>query len=76
MDSGVIGRDEELRPRSAFLDGLGTGPRALVIEGEAGIGKTAVWLQRSTRPRRAGAACCAAPARRPRRGCRSSASTT
>ena len=45
MESGVIGRDEELARARAFLGGLGSGPRALVIEGEAGIGKTAVWLQ-------------------------------
>jgi DNA-binding CsgD family transcriptional regulator len=44
MDAGVIGRDEELALARAFLGGLAAGPRALVIEGEAGIGKTAVWL--------------------------------
>jgi DNA-binding CsgD family transcriptional regulator len=44
MDTDVIGRDEELALVRAFLDGLSSGPRALVIEGEAGIGKTAVWL--------------------------------
>ena len=44
MDRGVIGRDEELALARAFLDGAGAGPRALVVEGEAGIGKTAVWL--------------------------------
>jgi DNA-binding CsgD family transcriptional regulator len=45
MDSGVIGRDEELARARAFLTGLRSGPRALVIEGEAGIGKTAMWQQ-------------------------------
>ena len=44
MDAGVIGRDEELAHARTFLGGLGAGPRALVLEGEAGIGKTAVWL--------------------------------
>ena len=44
MDAAVIGRDEELAVTRAFLSGLPAGPRALRIEGEAGIGKTAVWL--------------------------------
>ena len=44
MDPGVIGRDEELALAQAFLGALPDGPRALVVEGEAGIGKTAVWL--------------------------------
>jgi len=44
MDAGVIGRDDELALARAFLGGLRDGPRALVVEGEAGIGKTAVWL--------------------------------
>ncbi len=44
MDAGVIGRDEELAVARAFLAGMRTGPRALLVEGEAGIGKTAVWL--------------------------------
>src|SRR5687767_1159713 len=44
MDGGVIGRDEELGVARAFLAHLRAGPRALLVEGEAGIGKTAVWL--------------------------------
>ena len=44
MDAGVIGRDEELAVARAFLAGMRAGPRALLVEGEAGIGKTAVWL--------------------------------
>ena len=43
MDAGVIGRDEELAATRAFLAGVQEGPRELVIEGEPGIGKTAVW---------------------------------
>jgi DNA-binding NarL/FixJ family response regulator len=39
----IAGRDQELRLAHAFVDGLGEGPRALLLEGEAGIGKTAVW---------------------------------
>lgn len=41
--SAVIGRDRELRLVEAFLDTAGPGTRALVLSGEAGIGKTAVW---------------------------------
>jgi hypothetical protein len=39
----IIGRDAELELVASFLDRLATGPPALVIEGEAGIGKTTVW---------------------------------
>ena len=41
MDLALFGRDQELIAGRAFLDG-GTA-RALVVEGHAGIGKTAVW---------------------------------
>jgi DNA-binding CsgD family transcriptional regulator len=39
----VIGRDDELSEIAAFLDGLPDGPAALVLSGEAGIGKTILW---------------------------------
>jgi DNA-binding CsgD family transcriptional regulator len=39
----VIGRDDELSEIAAFLDGLPDGPSALVLSGEAGIGKTILW---------------------------------
>jgi ATP/maltotriose-dependent transcriptional regulator MalT len=39
----VIGRDVELSEIAAFLDGLPDGPAALVLSGEAGIGKTILW---------------------------------
>jgi DNA-binding CsgD family transcriptional regulator len=39
----LIGRDEELRAAEGFLDGLEGGPGALLIEGEAGAGKTSLW---------------------------------
>jgi DNA-binding CsgD family transcriptional regulator len=39
----VIGRDAELDFVEAFLEGLGGGPAALVLSGEAGIGKTILW---------------------------------
>ena len=41
----VLGRDDELRSLRAFLDRpAGAGMTALVLEGEAGIGKSTLWL--------------------------------
>ena len=40
----VIGRDAELALTEDFLDALAAGPSGLVIEGEAGAGKTTLWL--------------------------------
>jgi DNA-binding CsgD family transcriptional regulator len=40
---GVPGRDRELATVMAFLDALPSGPSGLLLEGEAGIGKTTVW---------------------------------
>jgi DNA-binding CsgD family transcriptional regulator len=39
----LIGRNAELEAASAFLDDLREGPSGLLITGEAGIGKTALW---------------------------------
>jgi hypothetical protein len=39
----IVGRDQELALVREFAGGLRDGPRALILEGEAGIGKTAVW---------------------------------
>lgn len=39
----VIGRDEELASIEAFLADVEQGPVALVLSGEAGIGKTTLW---------------------------------
>jgi tetratricopeptide (TPR) repeat protein len=39
----VIGRSEELAAVDSFLDSLPGGPTALVVTGEAGIGKTTIW---------------------------------
>ena len=41
--SGLVGRGRELALALAFLAGLAMGPAALDIEGDAGIGKTALW---------------------------------
>jgi predicted ATPase len=43
MDSAIVGRDEELEVVHVFPAGAREGPRGLLVEGEAGIGKTAVW---------------------------------
>ena len=40
----VVGRERELTAVGAFLMAVPDGPRALLVEGEAGIGKTTVWL--------------------------------
>lgn len=40
----IVGRDEELTALRAFLDRTARGPAALVLEGEAGIGKSTLWL--------------------------------
>jgi DNA-binding CsgD family transcriptional regulator/tetratricopeptide (TPR) repeat protein len=39
----IVGRDEELAVVASFLADTDSLPRVLVIEGEAGIGKTTVW---------------------------------
>lgn len=39
----VYGRDEELSGLGAFLDAVPDVPRALVLEGEAGAGKTTLF---------------------------------
>ena len=40
----IVGRDEELASVAAFVDGTWDGPATLVLEGEAGIGKSTLWL--------------------------------
>ena len=39
----IIGREEELASIQAFLAEVEQGPTALVLSGEAGIGKTILW---------------------------------
>jgi DNA-binding CsgD family transcriptional regulator len=41
----VIGREREIAVVSAFLDSVPSGPGALLVEGEAGIGKSTVWFE-------------------------------
>lgn len=45
VDSGLVGRDAEIAEISAFLSATSGAPAALVITGDAGIGKTVVWNQ-------------------------------
>ena len=40
---GVVGREGELAAVTAFLNALPSGPTGLLLEGEAGIGKTTLW---------------------------------
>jgi DNA-binding CsgD family transcriptional regulator len=42
---GIRGRDEELAALARFLDGVPGDAAGLVIEGEAGIGKTTLWRE-------------------------------
>src|SRR5207249_8756280 len=44
MEPARFGRQAELARLSSFLDAAPTGPEALVLGGEAGIGKSALWL--------------------------------
>ena len=43
--TALIGRDAELARVEEFLGAIGSGPVALLLEGEIGIGKTALWNQ-------------------------------
>ena len=45
MTADVVGREPELAILDRFLDTLPAGPEALVLSGEAGIGKTTVWKE-------------------------------
>jgi hypothetical protein len=45
MSGDIVGRDGELAVVRAFLEGAPEVPKALVLEGEAGIGKSTLWLQ-------------------------------
>src|SRR5262245_13993240 len=41
----VVGRTSEIRSVHAFLDGIGAGTSALLLDGAIGIGKTTVWRE-------------------------------
>lgn len=50
----MVGREIEYRAVDELLAAVPSGPAALVVEGEAGIGKTTVWLAAVGRAQRAG----------------------
>ena len=54
MGAGVVSRPAEQRAVSEFLRFSAVDPAALVLTGEAGIGKTTVWLDGLERAREAG----------------------
>src|SRR6266516_3452917 len=41
----ILGRQTELATIAHFFDHDPSGPRCLLLEGEAGIGKTTIWLE-------------------------------
>src|SRR5262245_50625047 len=43
MSADIIGRHGELQIIASFLDSIRDGPAALILRGEAGIGKTTLW---------------------------------
>ena len=45
MAGDVIGREPELAILYRFLDSIPTGPSALLLSGDPGIGKTTVWKE-------------------------------
>ena len=45
MAEGVIGRSGELVELAGFIEGVPSRGRALLLEGEAGIGKTSLWFE-------------------------------
>jgi DNA-binding CsgD family transcriptional regulator len=53
VDEGLVGRERVLAAASQLLDGTPRA-RALILEGEAGIGKTAVWRAATERGRACG----------------------
>jgi DNA-binding CsgD family transcriptional regulator/predicted negative regulator of RcsB-dependent stress response len=46
--AGLVGREEELALIDAFLGTASSSPGALVVTGEAGVGKTTLWLHAVT----------------------------
>jgi len=54
MVSQIVGREEELACLFAFVDDVREGPAALALEGDAGIGKSTLWLAGVERARTRG----------------------
>ena len=56
QDTEIVGRDEELRAISSFLE-QSAAPGAMLIEGDAGIGKTTLWRGEWRMPMSAAGTC-------------------
>jgi len=54
MTLQIVGRGEDLASLHAFIDEVREGPSALVLEGEAGIGKSTLWRAGVEHARRRG----------------------
>src|SRR5262245_4312276 len=54
MSSDIVGRDAELEAIEAFAEHGSGGAQALVLEGDAGIGKSTLWLAGVERARARG----------------------
>jgi hypothetical protein len=54
VSTHVVSREVETRAVGEFLASIPSGPSALVVEGDAGIGKTTVWLAALERAQGAG----------------------
>ena len=57
MLSGIVGREEELASLNAFVANFDEGSAALMLEGEAGIGKSTLWHAGVDGARASGLAC-------------------
>src|SRR6266511_2428142 len=51
MERGLFGKETELARVSKLLDGIPSGPVALILGGESGIGKSTLWLESLSRAR-------------------------
>jgi DNA-binding CsgD family transcriptional regulator len=55
MTSGIVGREAQLLEVEGFLDAAAAGFAAVVLEGDAGIGKTTLWREARRRAEERGA---------------------
>ena len=76
MAGGIIGRDKELAAVDEFLARALTGPGVLLLDGEAGAGKTTLWNAAVANATRRGFRVLSCRPRQRRRSCRSAASMT
>jgi DNA-binding CsgD family transcriptional regulator len=54
MTAEIVGREQERAKVDSFIDAAGREPRGLVLEGEAGIGKSTLWREGVARARARG----------------------